>query len=73
MTDEQRVGYWGKDDIPIGVAFAGVLHLEFSPGSFTAVCQPGRRFSAVSVPSILLTAKGYQIPKLRICKRCERR
>ena len=70
--EERRVGYWGRDTMPCGVAFAGVLHLEATPRSFAALCN-GQRFSFVATPSDILGDRGLQIPALRICKRCEKK
>lgn len=66
---ERRVGYWGRDTVPVGVAFTGVLHLEAEPQGFAALCN-GKRFNSCAPPSSILADPGYQIWKLRICKRC---
>ena len=70
--EERRVGYWGRDDTPVGVALAGILHLEAEPRSFTALCND-QELDSCWPPSRILEDPGYQIRTLRICKRCEKK
>ena len=75
MTDKQeerRVGYWGRDEVPVAVSLAGVLHLEAEPRSFTALCND-KRFGYVTTPAYILEDVGMRIRALRICKRCEKK
>ena len=37
--EERRVGYWGRDNIAVGAALGGVLHLEAAPPGSTALCN----------------------------------
>ena len=69
---ERRVGYWGRDEVPVAVSLAGVLHLEAVPSSFTALCN-GKRFGYVTTPAHILEDEGMRIRALRICRRCEMR
>ena len=65
---KRRVGYFGKATVPVGVAFAGILHLERERLSFMSLCN--RRLEMMADPDDLLTDRGYLIKKLTICKRC---
>ena len=72
MSEERRVGYWGRDTVPVGAALAGILHWEAEPSSFTALCND-ERFGYCTSPSSILEDPGYRIRSLRICKRCEKK
>lgn len=65
---KRRVGFCGKSDVPVGVAFAGILHIEREPFSFMSLCN--RRLEMMSDPDALLADSGYLIKELTICKRC---
>ncbi len=64
----RRVGFYGKENVPVGVAFAGILHLEGTPLSFMSLCN--RRLAMMADPDELLNDRGYVIKELNICKRC---
>ena len=66
---KRRVGFFGKEDVPVGVAFAGILHLEREPFSFMSLCN--RRLETMANPDTLLADSGYVIKELTICKRCQ--
>ena len=70
ITEEvkRRVGYSGKETVPVGVAFAGILHLESAPRSFMSLCN--RRLTMMANPDELLNDSSYLIKELNICKRC---
>jgi len=65
----QRVGYIGKHNVAVGAAWAGLLHLEDEPFSFTSLC--GRRLTMASTPENILNDSGILAEKLSICKRCQ--
>jgi hypothetical protein len=65
---KRRVGFVGKSHVPVGVAFAGILHLESTPLSFMSLCD--RRLTMMADPDKLLQDNGYIIKELKICKRC---
>ncbi len=65
---KRRVGFSGKDDVPVGVAFEGILHLEREHMSFMSLCN--RRLTMMADPDKLLADKGYLTKELTICKRC---
>ncbi len=63
---KRRVGYVGKDDVPVGVALAGILHYEHEG---KALCNR-RPLSYRAEPERILNDPGLMIGKLIICKRC---
>ena len=72
VAEERRVGYWGRDTMAVGAALHGILHLEAEPRSGTALCND-RQLDYRITPSNILSDRGLQITKIRICKRCERK
>ncbi len=70
--EERRVGYWGRDNIAVGAALGGVLHLEAAPPGSTALCN-GKSFTYVTDPKSILEDRGMVIATLRICKHCEKK
>ena len=65
-----RVGYVGQDNVPVGVAWCGIVHLETETNSLKALCN-GRRLTKASEPEAFLEDRGYLVIKLNICKRCQ--
>lgn len=68
MSD-RHLGFVGKENVPTGAAFGGILHIEGEGGRFRSLCE---RTLTMSVPEDeLLSDRGYvQGRQLRICKRC---
>ena len=65
-----RVGYVGQENVPVGVAWCGIVHLETEANSFKALCN-GRMLTMASEPEGILEDRGHVVTKLNICKRCQ--
>ncbi len=72
MKEERRVGFWGRDNMAVGAALDGILHLEAAPDTNTALCN-GHQLDYRATPSSILGDRGYVISRLRICARCEKK
>ena len=68
---EERVGYIGRDDVPVGVALADILHIEDGQ-TFTALCN-GQILTYRLTRERIYSEHGFMIQTLRICKRCEKK
>ncbi len=66
---KRRVGFVGHRNVPVGVAFEGILHLERTHKGMVSLCN--RPLTMTEDPDKLLADKGYLIKELKICKRCE--
>jgi hypothetical protein len=67
---EHRIGYVGKENVPAGAGFGGVLHLERNRYEFVSLCN--QKLTMALDRDRLQNDSGYvDTGTLRICKRCQ--
>ena len=67
---ERMVGYVGKENMPVGAAWSGIVHWESAAYSRRALCDD-RILTMTGDPDKLIQDRGNLVTELKICKRCQ--